>query len=32
LHALFVVLGALVIGLLVTGAVRPLPAADADRR
>jgi cyanate permease len=35
LHALFVVLGALIIGLLVTGAVRPLPAADAaagDRR
>jgi MFS family permease len=32
LHALFVVLGALIIGLLVTGAVRPLPAAEADRR
>jgi predicted MFS family arabinose efflux permease len=29
LYALFVVLGALIIGLLVTGAVRPLPAVDA---
>jgi MFS family permease len=28
LRALFVVLGALAVGLLVTGAVRPLPAAD----
>jgi hypothetical protein len=30
LRALFVVLGALVVGLLLTGAVRPIPATESD--